>query len=451
MTSVFLLIAFVLLSSFPDSLTVQEKVKQQVNFYVSQLEKANNPELTIWALNQLSMLNCEAVNMVKLRIRGLQDEYSDFYQNLDCENINDTSLENFELSKWLHSQKILYDYIKEEKGNLTPEILAPKELPLIHLKILMSDNYNMYYSKEYLEKALQAWKTQIDNHSGSETLQYSIILSNLIWAAYRLENYSIIQEYYQLFLDSKYLPLSAHKLRIMNGIDYVFYKMGHYDKSLHIQRNYSQPYTEFIQDKQENNQILLRQGVYLYSLGKYEESKNIYENLYRDAEEDDFYIFTNLGINYYMLGHLNKYLTFQLRALEHDAQNYKNLLTVYRNLFIYYTHAKDINSALQYIERAKIIALENSDNLELALIDFYIGSFYWSTYKNHEKALHHLNQAQLILTPEKDYFRYINLLIEKSIILLKTGSLEQAQVILNEVKELSLTKSDTPKYIEALV
>ncbi|MEX2409952.1 MAG: hypothetical protein WD607_01045, partial [Candidatus Paceibacterota bacterium] len=450
MASALILSAYIIFSSFSDSSTIQKKVAEQSAMYIHQLEMGIDPELNIWALNQLSLLNCEALNIVKSDIRAVP-KYSGFFQNLHCETINESVLHDFANSIWPEQQKRLYQYIIAENKSLIPEILDYNDSPLIHLKLLMSGDYKIYYSSDYIEKALEIWESQIEGSSQPENLRHAVILSNLIWAAYRSGNYSVIQRYYKQFLDSQYLPVSSHKLRIVNAIDYAFYVLGYYDKSLQIQRTYSLPFTEFTGDKNGKNQILLRHGVYLYSLGKYEASKNIYENLYEGSEEDDFYIFSNLSINHYKLGYLNKYLSLQLRALEHDAQDHKNLLTVYRNLFIYYTNIKDIKSALSYIEKAKVLALNNADTTELALIDLHLGFFYWKTYKDHLKALNHINIAQKILNPDTDYSRYVDLLTEKGIILLKIDSLKQSQNIFLDIKELSLTKSDTPKYIEALV
>jgi CHAT domain-containing protein len=142
-----------------------------------------------------------------------------------------------------------------------------------------------------------------------------------------------------------------------------------------------------------------------------------------------------------------------LRALEikYDIEYYTSLLNIYRNLFIYYSSVKDIGTALTYIDEAKKVASENQDTTELALINSYLGTFYWTNYKDADKALASLNAAYEVLSPEKNYDTYIDLLIEKGSILSKIDSLESAKRIFTEIKELTLSKADTPDYIDAMI
>jgi CHAT domain-containing protein len=106
---------------------------------------------------------------------------------------------------------------------------------------------------------------------------------------------------------------------------------------------------------------------------------------------------------------------------------------------------------LTYIDEAKQVAIENQDTTELALINSYLGSFYWTNYKDADKALASLNAAYEVLSPEKNYDTYIDLLIEKASVLSRIDSLESANKLFTEVKELTLSKADTPDYIDAMI
>lgn len=442
---------FLLAFSLPDTLDVQIQVKEQAEIYIDDLKTGDSEVLNIWAINQLALLNCESLEVVRNQVLQNLPELSKTYEQLTCGQSLDSLLEK-SLKEFLPAIQLdLYDQIVNDGNPLNKDILRFDEYPLLHLKLLMSGDYKVYYDSKYLNQALDSWIDQVEKFDQNKNLVYSVTLSNLIWAAYRLNEYQVIETYHESFLNSKLLPLSHHKLRIVNAIDYVFYVLGQYDKSLSIQRNHSLPLTNFIGNQHEIDQILRRHGVYLYSLGKYEESKKVYEKLYEKSEGNNFIVITNLGLSYYKLGFSNKYLSLQLQALEHDSQDYRNLLTVYRNLFLYYTNNKDIISALQYIDKAKEVAAENQDTTELALIDSYLGTFYWSQYSDHKKALENFNAAQQVLSPDNNYMKYVDLLYEKGKLFMRIDSLEQARSHFETGKKLALSKSNTVDYIDALI
>lgn len=442
---------FLFLFSLSDTLDVQSQVKEQAKIYVDELKEGDNEVLNLWAINQLATLNCESLGIIRNQVLQNLPELSKTYEQLTCGQSIDSLLENSLKEFWPATQLDLYDQIVNDEKPLTKDVLGFTEYPFLHLKLLMSGDYKVYYDSEYLNQALNSWIDHIEKLDQNKDLVYTVTLSNLIWAAYRLNEYQIIETYHEEFLNSKLLPLSHHKLRILNAIDYVFYVLGQYDKSLSIQRNHSLPLTNYIGNQYEIDQILRRHGVYLYSLGKYEESKKVYENLYEKSERNNFIVITNLGLSYYKLGFSNKYLSLQLQALEHESQDYRNLLTVYRNLFLYYTNNKDIQSALQYIAKAKEEAAENQDTTELALIDSYLGTFYWSQYRDHEKALENFNAAQHVLSPDNNYMKYVDLLYEKGNIFMRIDSLDKARTEFETGKKLALSKSNTLDYVGGLI
>ncbi|HBQ61079.1 MAG TPA: hypothetical protein DD671_16040, partial [Balneolaceae bacterium] len=335
---------------------------------------------------------------------------------------------------------------------ITKKELDFSENPYIHFELLLSHRFTQIYSKDYLEEAVKEWSLEADRYlKDGEELNHSLIVSNIIWASYFLDDFQTLTQYSDKLVSSKSLPYSIFRMRIYGAIDYSYYTTQQYDKSLKLQREHSLPLANFLGDKEQIWKIKIRQGVYLYSLGKYEESKNVYEELYAQSHGEDFYLLTNLSNNYYKLGYSNKYISFQLRALEFEFKDYRNLLNVYRNLFLYYTANKDISSALQYIEKAKEVAVNNNDSTELALIDSYLGTFYWTQYRDHKKALENFDAAQQVLSPSDNYIKYIDLLGEKGDVYFRIDSLSKAREIFKSAKDLALSKSNTVDYLDALI
>ncbi|MBD3616475.1 MAG: CHAT domain-containing protein [Gracilimonas sp.] len=443
-----LIIAF----TFSDTTDVRIQTENQIEHYVNNIKSDKNLSLNSWAFHEVATLNCTTLDIAKKHLQNLPDHAS-YYEYLDCNDILNKKAGDESIQFWEGDILDRYKRIIESESKITEEILGFNDYPLLHFTLLMRSNASDYYSLEYLKQALENWLDYSQSLTDKNNLEYVLFISNIIRAAYILDKYEIIEKHYEIFVNQNILPNSSHKLRLLGAFDYTFYVLGNYDRSLKLQREESLPLAQFIGKKSDVQAIKNRQGAYLFSLGKYEESKIVYEELYNDSLsfENQYSLFTNLGVNYLKLGQANKYISFQLRALNQETKNYRSLLQIYRNLFVYYVSIKDVNVALSYIDKAKEVAQNNSDTTELALIDSYLGSFYWSTYKDHEKALDFLNSAEGILSPERDYARYANLLIERGTILIEIDSLDAAQNIFNTIKKLTLSKSDTPKYIDALV
>ena len=448
-----LLLLFTLLA-FPDSADISVQTNEQISKYIRELESGNEETLNIWALSEVASINCEYLALVQTSVQDISD-YSDVFNGIECSGLGSVDMTNHILPYWDNQTRNKYIEITELNSKISSDILPTDQFPLIHFKLLMGNDQRLFYSNDYLSLALDTWIEQIEKNPAMNGLEYSIILSNILRTAFILQDDAIIEKFSNDFLEQDLLPNSIHKLRLLGTIDFAFYVFGNYDRSLKLQREYSLPLARLLNNQNQIFSIKNRQGAYLFSLGKYEESKNVYEELYNDSEtfEDQYALFTNLGVNYLKLGQASKYISFQLRALDQKEkiQDYRSLLQIYRNLFIYYVSIKDNSTALNYIDEAKDVAVSNNDSTELALIDFYLGSYYWSTHKDHEKALTYLNTAEKILSPEQDYSRYVNLLIEKGAILYEIDSLNSAQSIFTQVQELTLSKSDTPNYIDALV
>lgn len=437
----------------PDSNDLEDQTTDQIAYYTANLEKSQSESIYKWALFDIASANCVTHNLV--RQSGIESTaFNISLSEFSC----DSSSKAFDYPyKKIFDEDVYKHYLSltnNDIASISVETLEYSDSPLLHFALLMNNVTFKLYSSEYLQEAIKKWEVTLKNYSASNIdLSYSIVLANIIRAAYILDQYEIIKKYYGMFLEQDLFPNSYSKLKLLGAFDYTFYLYGEYDKSLHLQRNYSLPLAEFIGNQNDIQSIKTRQGAYLFSLGKFQESKAIYEELYNDSLgiDNQYTIFTNLAVNYLMLGQSNRYVSFQLRALDQKIDNYKSLLSIYRNLFVYYTSIKDVNTALDYIDKAKQVAQTNADTTELALIDLFLGAFYWSTYKDHEQALQFFSNARKYLTPERNFAKYSDLLTEKGEIYTDIDSLDSARKIFKEAKALSLKKSNTPKYIEALI
>ncbi|MEX0723241.1 MAG: CHAT domain-containing protein [Gracilimonas sp.] len=460
-----MLFILLILQSFAFSDTLDNSAsslfKAQVSDYITNLGALDiSINYNAWALQEVAVSNCQTFNFVKDQLLKNTSRSTDVLEGINCTNRNldpadkEKFFKYFQEEYWNESISDLYQDIISNKTELNTEIVG-YDAHFLHVNLLMRSDFKTYYTTEYLESALDNWVGKARNDSFESEIMRDILISNIIWGSYILDRYDIIREFYRNFLDSKLLPNSLHKFRVLGALEYTFYTLGYYDRSLQILNQSTLPIAYFINDPKKINETLQRKGVFLFSLGKYQDSKKIYEELFDNTDESfrNSVLFNNLGISYLKLGQANKYLTFQLQALDKAISNgnYTHLLNIYRNLIIYYIDTKDLSNALFYFNEAKEVAIENSDSTELALIDSYMATFYWSSYKDYENALSYLNSAEESLSPDNNYTLYANLVIEKGTILNEIDSLDSSKEIFNRLKEFALSKSDTPRYIEALV
>ncbi|MDR9416052.1 MAG: CHAT domain-containing protein [Gracilimonas sp.] len=444
-------ILILLFTAFLDSNNDSSLIDQyyeQLYVYGEQISQ-NDENLYQWALAEIKYSNCQEFLIAKEKLDLKQD--FQLLSKYSCEEINSGNFDKSEL--WNEENNKRYRYLKSvliQQRTGQDSVIA--KAPHLYLELLMSSSYMDYFSLESISNNLDLWNKKLSKLSSTEDpLKHSIISSIIIWSAYIIDDYVTLYRHIDTFHEASLFPLSNMRLKLYGAFDYTFYTYEEYDKSLKLLENHSLPLAEFLKNEEQAYKIKIRQGVYLYRLGKYHKSKEIYEVLYNLNGIENFYVFTNLGLNYYKLGYSNKYISFQLRALEHDFSDYRNLLNVYRNLFLYYTANKDITSALKYIDKAKEVAITNQDTSELALIDSYLGTFYWSQYSDHEKALKSFDAAQQVLNPKQNYTKYIDLLYEKGDIYIRIDSLNKARQHFEQGMQLALSKSNTVDYVTALI
>lgn len=424
--------------------------------YVKNIESNTNIDLNLWALHNLSQLNCQSLNFVRNEIKGISS-FSTQFDNYDCEGKTVEIPENGLISDFL-DEDINKAVRAIQQGTSEYEDYNFSGIHNLLFNHILFENFREKILDENgtnikLQREIKSWVQAYESGLVKDELHNAVLLGAIIRGSYIVYDNETIYKYGDDFLKMSLFPNSILKLRELSAIDYINYVYGHFDKSLAIQRQHTIPLAKFSSDEARYIRSKNRQGSYLFSLGKYEEAKRIFEELYEINEDpvNNAVLFNNIGINYLKLGHSNKYIQLQLKALDFEIGEYQYLLNIYRNLFIYYTSIKDINSALSYIDKAKSVAIEHSDTTELALIDSYLGSFYWETYKDDTKALHHFEEARKVLNPDTDYDYYVDLLTETGTIYTRIDSFKTALSTFTKLKNLAKQRSDTPNYIDGLV
>ncbi|HLR32271.1 MAG TPA: CHAT domain-containing protein [Fodinibius sp.] len=222
-------------------------------------------------------------------------------------------------------------------------------------------------------------------------------------------------------------------------------------------REFTLPLVQVYGDKKTNLQVLLSQGVYLYSIGKLHKAKEVYTQVLKDVNAKNIPInrsslYNNLGITYLKLGNYDRYLDLQFQALETAKKqgNSQHQLDIYINLFVYYQRSENIETALSYLQKARKTAESIQDTASLGKVYTSFGLLYRKFFKDYEKAYQYYRKAESILDPKNNsqYFTY--LLNEQADTYEQQGKFKQALALHDRILALAPQKG-SPVYIDGVV
>ncbi|MBO6523810.1 MAG: CHAT domain-containing protein [Balneolaceae bacterium] len=473
----------------------ESETVDQAIFYLDQINEEKDLSEYYWALNELYQSSCHTNNsVIRIIINSDAKKVKNYFSQIRCgESEIERDSKKLERAKLialeeklfglgvfyllhenkLEAQKAFIDAFKIKTNNKLTELqlafldkivdqnrsyLQINEIPVeehdfIFYSIIYSRQVRSYFDLNTLNIIADNWSDG-DNSTDIEIIS-SLKVANLVNLAFDLNRYNTVRRLLPSVLNDKLFPHSVIKTRFLNAITYALFTIGRYDESLKVLRNQLIPLATYLELKSLTDDATLTKGVNLYSLGKFAEAKDVFESIYYDNSStiDKSQLFNNLSICYLRLGEKNKYLTYQLTALEEaeEADSYKNRLIILRNLFLYYTSIKDAETALSYLNRAEMIARNNNDTYELAAIHSFSGTFFWEIYNDAERALQELSIAQQEFNPTTDFIDFVNALKAEAEILVSIGNLAEATSKFEELRQLSIQYSNTPNYLESLI
>ncbi|MDZ7689898.1 MAG: hypothetical protein U5K69_01870 [Balneolaceae bacterium] len=412
---------FILLSLFAqpqETTSLADQALEQANYYLEQIQNANNSEIHVWALARL----CENEHKPKIleyinqkskeveEFRDLQDPFcsdtsfgdrlAKLSTHLGTSNLllaallktsdpdrQQTVLSNFESRFEIQNQqgvdfKSLISRVIA-KDSIDTHILPNDRFLFAHYLLLFSNQAisNNIITKHYYQKIANDWYQQ-DLKFNPQSLESSLALISLLRALYLTNQYSKAQHLHADLTQERLFPISDIKANIYQFWAYTMYTLGLYDKGLEILREFSIPLTKFLGYEQKELSLLEKQGIYLYRIGKIFEAQKIYQTVLDRAQKEEIEVnrsslYTNLSLTHLKSGHFDQYLNIQFRALElaKSQNNYPHQYKILRNLHIYYRQNENQEAALTYIKRAKKLAQEYSETDDLASIYTSLGVF----------------------------------------------------------------------------
>src|SRR6056297_17586 len=311
-------------------------------------------------------------------------------------------------------------------------------------------------SEKFFNSIKTLWENS-SNRSFENSIKRSYQTATILKAYYETDDYHSINSMYDQFHHLHDLSHSRIKLNLMWGAEFALYSLGHIDKSLETQRNFTIPISEHFKINSTLNSILASHGGYLYQIGKYQEAKEIFLSILNEAGElpTSFQasLYNNLSLVYFKTGENTNYINTQLKALE-IAQSIENIdyeTRIYRNLHIVYSRNQNWALASDYIDKAIELASDVGNIENQITIYTAKASFEFNYLGNLSTALRNIEIADSLLSDSSSYRLKNTIDYEKAKIHRSRGNYSESRRLLENVKSRSAGESDIPSFLETIV
>ncbi len=460
--------------------------KEQAEFYISNIQQEKQLDENLWALTLITSEHPEVHNFVEEKVQNKKYTGTILSQFRNIDEKFDSQLEKVVFTSgssdlliallleketqkkkkdtyhrfqsiFDHSPSSSIDYHTLCKKIIEGKKVGASELPvksfhLPHFFILFE--YSDFLVDKYLPTIAQKWEP---NPSSTQDVHKTLANASLLRVMYLESNYSSIKPLYSTLLENKLIPTSSIKLRLYRYLDYSMYRLGYYDRSLKIVRNFTLPISDYLNKKATNLQLKQLQGVYLYSIGKIKAAATIYQEVLTSVDKKNpkvrlSSLYANLALTYHRLGKYDQFLDLQFQALQiaKRDENYNHQIEIFRNLFIYYRRNNNKNEALQYLEKAQQVAQEKGNSRDLGSIYISLGTTYRKFDNNFEKAQYYFSKAEEVLDPQNNFTTYINLLNEQAYAYEKKSEYKKAIKKYDQIDSLSSNKNKKDE-LDALI
>ncbi len=480
-------ILFLLLQINPP-VDLSNKINEQIELYMSEIDEGKNQTLNYWALIELYYSSCDTHSLLRKRISTSSSiVLKRYFSKGTCSNnefdfTKNELLNEISLSENLpglvayqsitnNDTTIINRYLSEvERQNLIlgerdlllfnklidNEGIQISDIPISYRSLIIYEIVFSYQQEKYLLPNSTLNSTLLSRlKSNNDNINNSLLESVEAFILFQENKYQLLSSFTEHFVSDQYFPNSQERIRHIKATSFASYSIGRYDRSLKLQRHIIQPISEYYQLEDEIDESKFTQAANLLSLGKFTDAKIIFEELRANPNSNvnSAELFNNLSVCYLRLGEKNKYINYLLEAYDEASLQDKHIvkLTILSNLFFYYSSIGDKKTALEYLDLAEKVAIESNDNYQIASIRAFTGLFYWQTENDAKRALKELEIASTVFNPAKDFFDYSRTKKSISQIYIELDSLPKAKETLLELKNASSSNTNKIAYLESLI
>ena len=467
---------------------ISQQSKEQAKQYIEHIHSGENTNLHLWSLSALLESNPDLKNDVAVYINssskpsdllevllGTSQSQAELLQQLSIETGSLELLiasllqagQNSEREHFVSTFRKTHPFSTSSSTNFDLIIQTILKGDKVDASMLPVENNHFlhflflykginYLSSGYLQSLTSHWSERSLNPS-TPSLKKSMLQAALVRANFILDQHQKNLELYDQLINDQLLPNSSYRLNTYRALDYSVYRLGYYDKSLHLIRTFTVPISRYLNRSDVELNALMSQATSLYNIGKIKESQLINLEVFKTAQEKNIAVkrstlYNNLGISYWQSGEYNKYLEWQFKALEiaENDNNISHQLSILKNLYIYYISIKEKESAKLYLDKAMQLTRESKNQKDLASVFALAGEFQRDINQNFPLALKNFLQAESYINRESDYILFKDLLYEKAKLYEEYRNLDSTLAQHKKIQEISLEKENTSSYLEAL-
>ena len=457
------------------------EVANKTDTYQSGIDSGSEVAESIWALTRLyhaadsiyQELILERLNDEYLK-DGLQQEENEFDTIYRLNN----HLENEELLLYLllqiesqNKRETLFlkfynstenqrlktvNTVAKNGGSISSEYIDVNTFTFVHFLIDYYDLENNIRNDEFYGHFTDYWIENLKSIPSSG-LSRDIHFFTIFNSLYKKRKFEDIQPIYSELISIKHLPYSILKRNLYWDLEFAMYQLGAVDKSIEVQRKKLIPIVEHLGAPEFINRIYSSHGGYLYLLGNYIEAREVFNMALKNKEKISdsglTLLYNNLSLVYYKTGENSRYIDTQLQALEHarSLENHSRVLTIFRNLHIFYRKNKNWDLAEQYIDRAEELALE-LDNIDDLISVYNSKAVYLDQYLNDvDSAKSYLEKAESHFNSETEIRTRVRVLYEKAKLLNKNQEYTDSRELLTSIISDWSSELNTPAYLDILL
>ena len=340
---------------------------------------------------------CSNNNSIKLAHLHTLDkddqDYKYLFNSLDYNDLN-------------KKQSFHYRYIST--GDLKKEYSLDLD-DLCILDFYFFDKINDYNSFHAVEAFLKEIKNSGFQKRGLNEIDNKLKFLVAINALYKLNMEYEVHNISKALDEFDNIPISKEFLRILNYISYSSYIQGFYQYDIDMYRNFILPVSSML-SKESLIRANIDYGVALYRIGNTSSSLKVFESLYekRSLITDDRYysaLLNNLGIAYLNVGYFERYVQLQLQALNFSQENNDIYAQIHflNNLYIYHRRIQNWNSAIDYLYKARNLAIEANEKTLFAEAELSFGTFHRDHNNDLSLSIKHLQNATELSKSNNNY------------------------------------------------
>ena len=458
-----------------------DQITEQAEAYYSNIESGHEVAASSWALVRLYHA-ADSVNQQKIHgkldnefirheLRGNSDEASSIsrlnkefqneklllyllLQSQDQKERESLYKRFYETNQYVSQLRELNQHVVDNQS-IDFRLLPHDQFSFSHFLTIYYNHNVDVLDPEISDRFTKYWVKNADRIR-SNGLKNDLHFFTLFYSIYENREFEKIPPLYDDLISINYLPYSVILRNFYWHLEFALYQVGRVDKSLYIQRTHLIPLAQYLDNQQFTNRIYSSHGGYLYLIGSYQEAKRIF---LKALEEDDISdsdltrIYNNLSLIYYKTGENRNYIDTQLQALEHarNVENKAAILTIYRNLHIFYRKNKNWDLAEQYIDLAEELALE-LDNIDDLISVYNSKAVYLDQYLNDvDGAKLYLEKAEFHFNADTEVRTRVRVLYEKAKLLNKNQEYTESRELLTGIISDWSSELNTPAYLDILL